>query len=74
MEMPLIAAPTAKWSQFLRAISVLPKAPVNTGVRIFTLSVAPYAVAVSTTGKVAWSGSDSIPAAPMAYPMMLMWE
>ena len=39
--MPVMAAPTAKCSQFLRAISVEPRAPVNMGMRILTLSVTP---------------------------------
>jgi len=41
MVIPLMAAPTAKCSQFLRAMSVLPRAPVKIGTFIFTLGAAP---------------------------------
>ena len=55
-EMPEIAAPTAKCSQFLRAISVEPSAPVKIGTRILTLFVTPNSVSVSTIGKSVLSG------------------
>ncbi len=35
-EIPEMAAPMAKLSQYLRAMSVEPRAPVNTGMRIRT--------------------------------------
>ena len=58
---PLMAAPTAKCSQFLRAISVEPSAPVKTGTSILTLWSQPYSVSVFTSGKVQVSGLASTP-------------
>ena len=56
-----MAAPTAKCSQFLRAISVEPSAPVKIGTFILTLLSQPYSVSVSTIGEGAVSGSASTP-------------
>jgi hypothetical protein len=48
--MPEMAAPTAKCSQFARAISVEPRAPVKMGSFILTLVLTPYCVSVFTRG------------------------
>ncbi len=78
IETPEIAAPTAKCSQFLRAISVEPRAPVKIGTRILTLFAYPNSVSVSTIGKRVLSGVPSTPSArpfaPSAYPMMFRCE
>ena len=58
---PLMAAPTAKCSQFLRAISVEPNAPVKTGAAIFTFRSQPYRVSTSTAGKTHVSGLAAVP-------------
>ena len=58
---PEIAVPIAKCSQFLRAISVEPSAPVKIGTFIFTFLVQPYSVSVFTDGKVAVSGPGTTP-------------
>ncbi len=77
-ETPLMAAPTAKCSQLFLAMSVEPRAPVNTGTFSLTFSPEPYSVSVLTAGKLAWSGSagtpSGSPSAPNAYPMMFRWE
>ncbi len=64
--MPEMAAPAAKCSQFLRAISVEPSAPVKAGSRIFTFLPTPYSVSVLTMGNSVLSG---LPVAPSAKPL-----
>ena len=63
--MPDIAAPIAKCSQFLRAISVEPNAPVNIGTLNLTFLFHPYSVSVFTLGKRAVSG---FPCTPLGSP------
>ncbi len=58
---PEMAAPAAKCSQFRRAISVEPSAPVNTGTRSFTLFSTPYSTSVFTRGNSVLSGFPSSP-------------
>ena len=53
---PLMAAPMAKCSQFLRAISVEPSAPVKIGASILTLRSQPYSVSYSHVGEGAGVG------------------
>ena len=73
-----MAAPAAKCSQLLRAMSVEPSAPVKTGTRIRTFRSQPYSVSVLALEKIAVSGPGATPSespfAPTAYPWMLMWE
>ncbi|OQC70975.1 MAG: hypothetical protein BWX50_00697 [Euryarchaeota archaeon ADurb.Bin009] len=59
--MPDMAAPMANCSQFARALSVDPSAPVKIGTRIGTFALHPYSVRVSTAGNTAASGPASIP-------------
>ena len=66
---PEIAVPIAKCSQFMRAISVEPSAPVKIGSFILTFLSQPYSVSVLTDGKVAVSGEASTPSgSPFAPP------
>ena len=53
---PLMAAPMAKCSQFFRAISVEPSAPVKTGASILTLRSQPYSVSTFDVGEGAGVG------------------
>ncbi len=67
--MPEMAPPAASPSQFVLAMSVEPKAPVNTGTSSFILNLpCPTSVPTLTAGNMALSGSAFTPLAPTHVP------
>ena len=71
---PHSAAPTAMDSQWYRAMSVDPRAPVKNGTSRSIFCAPPTCVEMSTAWKTALSGSGSMPIAPTQEPWMLKCE